>query len=301
MSSIVDVLKRLPRRKSGVRVIPYRRRASTWFERHFFSLFTVASISLGAAGVWRFAPTIPQRKPEPQLTPREREIALLKAEAEKIELEQVPLTVRAPRATALLEKKDLGRAPASVPEVIVPTEAPAPLPKEERYGASFVKKNAQAIALYRAKKFTEAFDEFKKLNEVKPNDVGVLVNLAMTAKQLKKLEDAEAYTVKALNIDPKNPRALNNYGMLCLGRGDFEGAERNFAKAVSVEPSYADAVVNRGWALELMNEYQSAVESYQTYIQLTEAAPATKKIIQERMRRLLALARIQSAPRKEDL
>lgn len=306
MSKIVDILKRLPRRRSGVQAVPYRRRGYSWWERHFFAVSCGASLSLGAFGVWHFGPrwarsmeeSAALARSEKKMTARDREIAALKAEAEKIKLEPVALALRVPQAEAQLNQKAMTRMPASVNEVTADKTISL---REEKHGATFLKKHALALDLYRKGKFAQAFDEFKKLNEVKPQDVAVLINLAMTAKQLKNLKEAEAYALLALGFDPKNAHAHNNYGMLCLERGDLDQAETHFSKAVALLPTYADALVNRGRALELMNEYQPAVESYQAYVELKDAPSSTKKLIRERMRRLLALARIQSAPQKEDL
>lgn len=90
-----------------------------------------------------------------------------------------------------------------------------------------------------------------------PEDVEAYSNLAVTLKDLKRLDEAEACCRQALVIDTDYAEAHNNLGVILMELGRFEEATACCRQALLIKPHYADAHNNLGailWKLGCLEE-----------------------------------------------
>jgi Flp pilus assembly protein TadD len=90
-------------------------------------------------------------------------------------------------------------------------------------------KLAQARSLIKDKKWSEAIDELKRVNEPTSADWNNLMGYSLRRNKSPDLEGAERYYNEALRIDPKHRGALEYSGELYLMKGDLATAEKRLA------------------------------------------------------------------------
>lgn len=88
-----------------------------------------------------------------------------------------------------------------------------------------------------------------------PFDPEILDNTAIVCNMLGQSDDATAYILEALDLDPDNANVLNTYGVILFNQGNYEQASEAFERAVTINPYYYDALFNlRDTYDELGNE-----------------------------------------------
>lgn len=82
----------------------------------------------------------------------------------------------------------------------------------------------------------QSYAYYQQLVEYDPDNVNLLVHVALSAHNAGKDEEAENYFKNALELEPNNVSALGNYGVFLMNaKGDFEGALDIFNKALEQE------------------------------------------------------------------
>ncbi|UCH62167.1 MAG: tetratricopeptide repeat protein [Fidelibacterota bacterium] len=100
-------------------------------------------------------------------------------------------------------------------------------------------------------------------HEDHPEDLATLVTLADLQRRNHKLNEAEAYQLKALALEPLNQGMLSNLGHLYLERGEYTKAWSTFQEIIYLNPESIEAHLAQGRVREKEGNYQGAETSYQ--------------------------------------
>ena len=116
-----------------------------------------------------------------------------------------------------------------------------------------------ALALYRARKFTEAQQQLEPLQKANPNtfEINELTGLIYAA--LGRDEDANPYLAKAVRINPKLPDARTTLAANLVRLHRLTEAEVHLRKAVELAPQTYDTNHNLGELYIQLNKLQEAV------------------------------------------
>lgn len=90
-------------------------------------------------------------------------------------------------------------------------------------------KLTQARSLIKDKKWTEAIDELKRVNDTGSADWNNLMGYSLRKAATPDLAGAERFYNEALRIDPKHRGALEYSGELYLMKGDLATAQKRLA------------------------------------------------------------------------
>jgi len=90
----------------------------------------------------------------------------------------------------------------------------------------------------------EARNALLQAAKANPLDVDVLDTLGVVLHESGEDSSAEEAYLAALEIAPGNGRVWNNYGVLLFGQSRFEEACKSFEKAVTLVPDFDDALYN---------------------------------------------------------
>jgi tetratricopeptide (TPR) repeat protein len=144
----------------------------------------------------------------------------------------------------------------------VPIAAPVPPQAAQRY--------ADALALMKAGRSTDAERAFKELNSSYPQFAGPDVNLGLIYLQGSRLPEAEAAFKEAVSRNPANAVAGNELGIVERRMGKFAEAEAAYQRTIAAEPDYAPAYLNLGVLYDLyMAEPKKALEQFEHYLRLS--------------------------------
>ncbi len=101
-------------------------------------------------------------------------------------------------------------------------------------------------------------------------DAGLVMALkaALEHQQIGRLDEAEKYYRKALEIDPNNPIALHLLGGLAQQNGQHQEAVEHFIKALKGSPDDAEIHNNLGNSLAALGRYEEAARYLQTAVDL---------------------------------
>jgi tetratricopeptide (TPR) repeat protein len=119
---------------------------------------------------------------------------------------------------------------------------------------------ARAVALYRAGRYQEALDLADAPQEC--GDPALPKVMAACARCLDRLDEAETWLRRAVELQPDatDPRYL--LGVLLHQRGELGEAEACYRQALALAPDYADAHNNLGVLLRSLNRLDAAEASY---------------------------------------
>jgi tetratricopeptide (TPR) repeat protein len=87
-----------------------------------------------------------------------------------------------------------------------------------------------------------AHDEFVIAVEMDPNEPRAWLMCGESLLALHKLDEAENYLRKALELNPQLTDAVVGFGFLFLRRGDYQRAHEFFAQALQLEPHHSKAL-----------------------------------------------------------
>jgi tetratricopeptide (TPR) repeat protein len=113
-----------------------------------------------------------------------------------------------------------------------------------------------------------ATEEFTKVTELDPNDVGALVFLARLQLTSGSSDTAAKSLDKALAIDPKNEDALNVRALIYEDKGDFKNMLEMYQRSAEVRPS-AESLRRLADAYMKMKEYDLANEAIKRAIAMS--------------------------------
>jgi len=93
----------------------------------------------------------------------------------------------------------------------------------------------------------KGLDAYAKAIELKPDDPGYHNNYALALAKAKQFSEAQNELTKAATLDPPNAgRYYYNLGALLVNSGQNEPAGEAFKKAIEANPDYADAQYQYG-------------------------------------------------------
>ena len=107
-------------------------------------------------------------------------------------------------------------------------------------------------------KLQEAELYIRKAIELHPDYAIAHSNLGGILKDLGKLQEAEIYTRKAIKLNPKQADAYSNLGIILKDFGKLQEAEIYTRKAIEINPDYPSAYSNLGVILKDLGKLQEA-------------------------------------------
>ncbi|KZY97816.1 hypothetical protein A3744_01150 [Oleiphilus sp. HI0073] len=135
---------------------------------------------------------------------------------------------------------------------------------------------AAIVQIHKNGDIDDAKQGYEAFLERFPNNTAARINLSHIALQAEQYDQAGAYILEALQIDPKEPQALMLAGLIAREKGDFDGAESYYRQALSVNPDYIPAIRNLAILLDLYRgRLQEALELYER-AQALETVPDPK-------------------------
>tara|TARA_Y100001978_G_scaffold23136_1_gene19372 strand:- start:326 stop:2218 length:1893 start_codon:yes stop_codon:yes gene_type:complete len=117
-------------------------------------------------------------------------------------------------------------------------------------------------------KLEEAEIYHRKAIEINPDFAIAHYNMGNVLKDLGKLQDAELSYRKAIELNPKFAHAYSNLGILMKDLGKLQDAELSYRKAIEINPDFAMAHCNLGNVLKDLGKLQDAELSYRKAIEL---------------------------------
>jgi cytochrome c-type biogenesis protein CcmH/NrfG len=93
----------------------------------------------------------------------------------------------------------------------------------------------------------DAVNAYRRLQQLRPNDAGMLVDYAVTLAMSRGrglAGEPEKLIARALEIDPENIQALSLAGSAAFDRGDYQGAVRMWRRVLTLVPAGSDAAAS---------------------------------------------------------
>ena len=132
--------------------------------------------------------------------------------------------------------------------------------------------NNLGLVAYELNQFNEAENYFKKVLELKENDPTALQNIGNTLFWYGKYPEALIMWKAALQNDRLSDRMKAdiwmNIGIVWYKSDFIDSAHHAFSQSVFYNPTSSEAFVWWGWNMEVMGEWQKAIEKYQMAISL---------------------------------
>ena len=115
----------------------------------------------------------------------------------------------------------------------------------------------QALALYKLKKYDEAFKCFDEAIKLDPADSYLYKNKGSAFYLLNRNEEAIECFDKVIAINPNDAEAHNLKSIvLSTGLCNYKEAIKYCNKAIAIDPNYADAYDNKEYNLEQIQKKQ---------------------------------------------
>lgn len=125
------------------------------------------------------------------------------------------------------------------------------------------------IKLFEDGQFPQLLNEVDVLLKAHPES-SLLFNAKGLAYLGTKPENAQAYFVRALTIEPNNVSIRFNLGVAQQALGKFKDAILTYKEVVQSKSDYTDAYYNLGNVLKEIREYQSAIDNYDKCLEIDE-------------------------------
>ena len=121
-------------------------------------------------------------------------------------------------------------------------------------------------SLLNAKRYDDALEIAKQVNEVIPSNIDVLISLVNIYLQKGDVVGSEGYLNKALAIDPMNKQLYYVLGTANMDLKENEKAEKALTKALEIDSNYTDAQYQLGahlynWSSQLKYEAGQLAEN----------------------------------------
>lgn len=132
-------------------------------------------------------------------------------------------------------------------------------------------------SLLNAKRYDDALEIAKQVNEVIPSNIDVLISLVNIYLQKGDVVGSEGYLNKALAIDPMNKQLYYVLGTANMDLKENEKAEKALTKALEIDSNYTDAQYQLGahlynWSSQLKYEAGQLAENDPTYEYMIQKA-----------------------------
>ena len=127
----------------------------------------------------------------------------------------------------------------------------------------------EGITAYQDGKLEEAEIFYHKVLEIEPMNLDANNNLAILYQKLNRLDEAEIFFRKAIEFKPDYVEAYNNLGVLLKVLGRLKEAEISYKKAIDLKPpGLAQAHNNLANLLLELNKINNAEKSYKRAIEI---------------------------------
>ena len=126
----------------------------------------------------------------------------------------------------------------------------------------------QAINAHKEGRLEDAKQGYKKMIELKPDNIVAHTNLGTILQTLGKLEEAEASYKKAIELNSEFAEAHYNLGNLLNKIGKLEEAEASYKKAIKINPDFIEAHHILAVTLHKLGKFEEAEESYKKVIKI---------------------------------
>ena len=113
-------------------------------------------------------------------------------------------------------------------------------------GLSFEAAMLAGVAANRAGTLNKAVDYFTSAIRMSPEHLQARLNLALTLRAMRRIDDAEAVLRSALGIDAQSLSVNLALGNLTIQKGSFEEARGYFSAVLAIDPLHTGALNNLG-------------------------------------------------------
>jgi tetratricopeptide (TPR) repeat protein len=145
-----------------------------------------------------------------------------------------------------------------LPGVNLPTQAPASENKE------WMRWNNYGVALLDAMQYRASIEAFGRVVALRPEYADGYINMAIAENQWEKYDQARPHLLKALAIEPNNPRALYYLALVKRNEGDADGAIAILRKVAEQSPRSRDVHRELGFTYYQQGMYDLARVEYET-------------------------------------
>ncbi len=106
--------------------------------------------------------------------------------------------------------------------------------------------NGRGKVYYELGNILEAFSDFNRAIEIKPDYVEAYNNRGIIYKKRGDLKQALSDFNKAIEINPGYEKAYNNRGAIYYEQNNIAQASSDYSRAIEINPNFAEAYYNRG-------------------------------------------------------
>jgi tetratricopeptide (TPR) repeat protein len=117
-----------------------------------------------------------------------------------------------------------------------------------------------------------------KASELDPKRFETWVNLCNVAGSLRKFDVGVHYAFQALQIDPQSPEAYINFGASLLSVAKYQAALIAFQTALELAPHNQVAAINIGSTYSYLNRIEEAIDAFEKAIAINPNHPFSDKI-----------------------
>ena len=121
---------------------------------------------------------------------------------------------------------------------------------------------AEGLKLFQSKSYEQAFEIFKKILVLSPNNINTLVILSQLCKKKNDSDNYEFYLKKIIEIDKKNYKALNNLATFYKDNGLNNKAEKLYLDSLKINSKYDKSLFNLGLLYEEKGFLEKAENLY---------------------------------------
>lgn len=138
--------------------------------------------------------------------------------------------------------------------------APSPLEIETE------KRIAEALQLHQSGNFSEAQKIYTEILNTQPTNFSALQLTGMVYLQTGQHQAAIDYLNKAIQVNPQFAACYINRGIALQALQRFDEALQSYDAAIRIQPDYVEAYSNRGVTLNALKQYDEALASYEKAI-----------------------------------
>lgn len=127
---------------------------------------------------------------------------------------------------------------------------------------------ARGIARQSQDKLDEAIEDYKKGLEYRPEDRGMLINMAVAFIQKKDYEGAEKAFDTLMTAHPRHAMNYMTRGAMYIEKGDTAKAMADYDQSISMDPYYGPSYGNRAILRYQTHDYEGALSDLNEAIRL---------------------------------
>ncbi|AEG62070.1 tetratricopeptide repeat protein [Desulforamulus ruminis] len=111
----------------------------------------------------------------------------------------------------------------------------------------------------------------------KPNDTGLMLNLASYYIQVGKITQADDLYAKVIQLEPKNISARQNLALSYYSQGKIDLAEKQLTEALAIEGNNADLNFQYAKLLAEKKDYQGAITAMEKVLAVQKEGPKAEE------------------------